>query len=180
MSVIKLRHGGPRRVSCRNVRISRGWTLPVGVVSLMVALAACTSTASPGSSTSSTAPMSMPATAASTVSAAPSPSGPVRCAVTPDATPSATINIFTNNVGIFNFSDPVTIKAGEAVAFVAPNGSAHTITEGVDGKAAANACVNEGIASGTTLIVTFYEPGTYQITCRPHPPMQTSVIVEAP
>jgi plastocyanin len=100
--------------------------------------------------------------------------------LTPDASPSATINIFTNNVGIFNFSDPVTIKAGEAVAFVNPNGSAHTITEGIDGKPAANACVNEGIASDTTLIVTFYEPGTYQITCRPHPPMQTSVIVEAP
>jgi plastocyanin len=125
------------------------------------------------------APMSMPGTVstAPSASSAPSPSGPVRCAVTPDAKPSATIKIFTNNVGIFNYSDPVTIKAGQAVVFMNPNGSPHTITEGTDGKATANACVNVGIASDANVIVTFYQPGTYQITCRPHPPMQTSVIV---
>jgi len=98
--------------------------------------------------------------------------------VTPDASPSATIKIFTNNVGIFNYSDPVTIKAGQAVAFMNPNGSPHTITEGTYGQAAADACVNVPIANNSSVIVTFYLPGTYQITCKPHPPMQTSVTVQ--
>ena len=96
----------------------------------------------------------------------------------PDATPSATIAITTDNVGIFQFGDPVTIKAGEAVLFSNPNGSPHTITQGTFGKADADACVNEPIASNQDVIVTFYVAGKYPITCRPHPIMQTSVTVQ--
>ena len=147
---------------------------------LALALTACSSVASPAPSGSSMAPMSMPGNGSNApiVSSAPSPSGPVRCAVTPDASPSATVKIFLNDVSIFNFTHPVTIKAGQAVVFMNPNGAPHTITEGTYGKAAANACVNVGIASNTNVTVTFYQAGTYQITCKPHPPMQTSVIVE--
>jgi plastocyanin len=147
---------------------------------LILVLAACNGVASPAASSSSTAPMSMPVSVSATpsVSTAPSPSGPVRCAVTPDAAPSATIKIFTDNVGIFNFGDPVTIKAGQAVAFTNGNGAAHTITEGTYGQAVAGACVDVPIANSASVIVTFYLAGTYQITCKPHPIMQTSVLVQ--
>jgi plastocyanin len=145
---------------------------------LTLVLAACSSTASPTPDASMPSSMSM-AGAVSTVAApSASPAGPVRCAVTPDASPSATIQIVKDSLGFFNFDAPATIRAGQAVVFTAPNGSPHTLTEGTYGKAADNACVNVGIANDTSVTVTFYQPGTYQITCRPHPPMQTSVTVQ--
>lgn len=104
--------------------------------------------------------------------------GAIRCAVTPDASPSATITATKDVVGIFEWTDPVTIKAGQAVAFVNPNGSPHTVTEGSNGVAVADPCVDAPLSSNKTVLVTFYLPGTYQITCRPHAPMQTSVIVQ--
>jgi plastocyanin len=160
--------------------LSRRWTLPAGALTLTLALTACSSVASPTPSSSSMPPMSMASTVSTTpsTSTAPSPSGPVRCAVTPNAAPSATVKIFTDNVGFFNFSDPVTVKAGQAVVFKNPNGSPHTITEGTNGQAVAGACVDAPIASNANVTVTFYQPGTYQITCIPHPSMQTSVIVK--
>jgi plastocyanin len=147
---------------------------------LAFVLAACGSSASSSPEAGGMASMSMGTAASPTakVSAAPSPTGPVRCTVTPNATPSATIAITTDKLGIFQFGDPVTIKAGEAVLFTNPNGSPHTITEGTFGEADADACVNEPLASNSTVIVTFYIAGVYPITCRPHPPMQTSVTVE--
>ena len=115
--------------------------------------------------------------AAPSFSTAPSPSGPMRCAVTPTRLRGATIEITGNSFG-FNFGAPVTIKAGQAVVFTNGNGAPHTITEGTLGKAAANACVNVPIANNASVTVTFYQPGTYQITCQPHPIMQTSVLVQ--
>lgn len=141
-----------------------------------LALVACSSaaTTSPSPSTSAGGV----ASTAPSISTAPSPSGPLRCAVTPDASPSATIEVVTDTHGIFNFGDPVTIEAGQAVAFTNGNGAAHTITEGTYGEAVPNACVNEPIAINETVIVTFYEPGDLQITCHPHPIMQTSVLIK--
>jgi plastocyanin len=71
----------------------------------------------------------------------------------------------------------VTIQAGQAVAFTNGNGSPHTVTEGTAGQSAVGACVDEPLAVSATVIVTFYVPGVYEITCRPHPPMHTSVTV---
>jgi plastocyanin len=147
---------------------------------LILVLAACSTVASPAPSSSSLPSMSMPSTVstAPSVSSVPSPSGPVRCAVTPDASPSATIEITADSLGFFHFGEPVTIKAGQAVVFTNGNGSPHTITEGTSGEAVADACVDVPIANNASVIVTFYQPGDYPITCRPHPPMQTSVLVE--
>ncbi len=146
----------------------RQMAFTAGLVLTMV-LAACSGavSASPGS----TPPMSMGSSlsTAPSVSTAPSPSGPVRCAVTPGASPSATIKAGQDKLGLFIFSDPVTIKAGQAVVFTNGNGSPHTITEGTNGEAAADACVNVPISPNTSVTVTFYLPGTYQITCKPHP-----------
>lgn len=148
---------------------------------LVLLLAACSSAASSSPATSSIPSMSMAASVGATakVSTAPSPSGPIRCAVTPDAIPSATIEVTGSEALLsFAFSDPVTIKAGQAVAFTNGNGSPHTVTEGIFGKPVANACVDEPLGIDTTLIVTFYLPGVYDITCRPHAPMHTSVTVQ--
>ncbi|MGZ6213918.1 MAG: cupredoxin domain-containing protein [Candidatus Limnocylindria bacterium] len=98
--------------------------------------------------------------------------------MTPDASPSATIEIVKDSLGFFNFGDPVTIKAGEAVVFTNGNASPHTITEGTYGQAVPDACIDVPIANDTSVTVTFYVAGTYKITCKPHPPMQTSVIVQ--
>jgi len=157
----------------------RSIAIGVGFV-VTVALAGCVASASSTPGADGMASMSMGSVASTppSISSAPSPSGPVACAVTPNATPSATIAITTDKLGFFQFGDPVTIKAGEAVKFSNPNGSPHTITQGTYGKADADACVNEPIASSASVIVTFYLAGEYPITCRPHPIMQTSVTVE--
>jgi plastocyanin len=105
----------------------------------------------------------------------------VRCAATPDASPNATIEITSVPLGdgsTFSFGDPVTIKAGQVVVFTNGNTAPHTITEGTGGEAAAGACVDVPIATNTDVTVTFLQPGDYQITCKPHPYMQTSVHVE--
>jgi plastocyanin len=148
------------------------------VVTLALTGCAASASSTPGAGAMASMSMGSVASTPPSISSAPSPSGPVACAVTPDATPSATIAISTDNVGIFQFGDPVTIKAGEAVKFSNPNGSPHTITQGTDGTADADACVNVPIASDADVIVTFYLAGEYPITCRPHPIMQTSVTVE--
>lgn len=96
-----------------------------------------------------------------------------RCEVTADATAAA-----TNELASFAFGDEVTVQAGEAVAFTNNDGTAHTITEGTGGTAVDGACVDEPIAAGATVTVTFNEPGDYDITCKLHSAMQTVVHVE--
>lgn len=41
-----------------------------------------------------------------------------------------------------------------------------TVTEGSNGKAAVNACIDEELLLNTPLLVTFYQPGDYRIFCR--------------
>jgi plastocyanin len=155
--------------------------LTVGAV-LILALAACSSgpisDGSPTpSSSSAAASMSMASVAstAPTATTVPSPSqaGAARCSVTADASPSATVTIAS-----FSFGDPVTITAGQAVAFINQDGVAHTITEGTDGTAASDACVDKSVGAGGTVIVTFNQPGDYQITCKFHSTMQTVVHIQ--
>lgn len=73
--------------------------------------------------------------------------------------------------------DP-TIKAGQAVEFVT-TGPSPTVTEGTDGKPAANACIDRTIgshAASMSVVVTFYQPGDYSITCRKIPEDMHTVI----
>ena len=92
--------------------------------------------------------------------------------------PDGTIKITIDHFGFYHFGAPVTIKAGQAVLFTNGNNAPHTITEGSNGQAATNACVDVGISQNAKVTVTFYLPGDYQITCRPHPPMNTAVHVK--
>lgn len=151
-----------------------------GVLAVSVGLTACSSVARP-------TPSATPATSGpsgDTVTTAPilpiaTDVGPVRCALTPGATASATIVVLQDKLGFFDFSDPVTIATGQAVVFPNGNGALHTVTEGTYGEAAPGACVDANQPTHSSVTVTFYVPGEYQITCRFHRSMETAVIVHA-
>lgn len=142
----------------------RPGALVAALAAAALALAACSS-ASPSAS-------SEPSSAASE-SAAPSDAGTARCEVSAGATAAATVNLAS-----FAFDSEPTINAGEAVAFVNQDAASHTVTEGTEGTPAEGACANARINAGQSVIITFNEPGDYQITCLLHPSMQTIVHVE--
>jgi plastocyanin len=75
-----------------------------------------------------------------------------------------------------------TIKAGQAVAFIT-TGPSPTVTEGTNGQPAASPCIDKVIGSdtnnGMSVVVTFYQPGDYNIACRVIPlEMHTVVHVQ--
>lgn len=149
-------------------------------LAILILPAGCAGNGSPTSTPSSTPTRS--ATPAPTVTSVPTPTSAaasqeavLRCAETPDVAPSATISWNIPVVG----GEP-TIKAGQAVAFVT-SGPSPTVTEGTNGKPTANACIDKTIGSAAasmSVVVTFYEPGDYNITCRKIPEdMHTEVHV---
>jgi plastocyanin len=142
-----------------HLRRGRGAPLLAAAAAAALLLAGCTS-ASPTSG----------ATAGVSASEAPASE---RCSLTPDVDPDATMQISG-----LQFGDEITVAAGDAVAFANQDSVAHNVVEGTGGVPAADACINEPIAPGSTLVVTFTEPGDYQITCTIHPPMQTVIHVE--
>jgi plastocyanin len=137
-----------------------------------------TTVATPGpTATPAATPTVTPAPAATpapTPSAAPaSPVAVARCVETPDAAPSATVQWNVPVVG----GEP-TITAGQAVAFIT-TGPSPTVTEGTNGKPAANACIDKTIgsdASAMSVVVTFDQPGDYSITCRKIPEEMHTVV----
>jgi plastocyanin len=142
--------------------------LLAGLVVLIFS-AGCGSVASP-TPTSTRAPNPTVATAAATTTPTPSATSPtgsgvaaVRCAETDNATPSATVQ-WDEVMG-----PEATIKAGQAVVFVT-TGFSPTVTEWINGTPAASPCIDKAIGSdtnnGMSLVVTFYQPGDYNITCR--------------
>jgi len=64
------------------------------------------------------------------------------------------------------------------VAFFNNDPHQHTVTEGADGVAASESCVNERVAANMTVVVAFNEPGDYPITCTVHSTMNFTVHVE--
>jgi plastocyanin len=131
-------------------------SLPLAMTASLVLLAACGG----GSSASSAA------TASEGVAAA-------ACEVASGASAAESISLAS-----FAFSGEATVSVGESVSFTNDDSSGHTITQGTGGTAIDGACVDETIASGAMVTVTFNEPGDYDITCTIHPAMQTVVHVE--
>lgn len=68
----------------------------------------------------------------------------------------------------------LTIPAGTTVTFT--DTANHTVTEGTDGTAVDDPIVDEN--GGSDVVVTFEEPGTYDITCKIHPNMNMTITVE--
>ena len=97
----------------------------------------------------------------------------LRCAETPNASASATVQWNLPVVG------SPTIQAGQAVAFIADAGT-RTVTEWTtNGVAAADPCIDkELLATPETVVVTFYQPGDYLIGCRKVAAMNTVVHVQ--
>jgi len=91
---------------------------------------------------------------------------------------AATVHVTQDKLGFFDYDGPYTIKAGQSVAFVNGMAAAHTITEGTFGAKVDDACVDTLLGTGGTVSITFSQPGTYQLTCKPHPAMQTTIVVK--
>jgi plastocyanin len=132
---------------------------------VLAACAAATSSPSPSSSLSpSSSPSPSQAPPASQVAV-------LRCASTPDATPSVTIE----------WNDPVTvgdvtIKAGQAVSFVTSIIMGPTVTEGSNGHKAADWCIDKTLSPNVPAVVTFYIPGDYHIFCRKAPTTMLTLV----
>ena len=72
----------------------------------------------------------------------------------------------------------LTIPVGTEVVFINDDVAEHTVTEGTDGDAVDDPFVDEEVAAGDEIRVTFDEAGTFDITCRLHPDMQMTITVE--
>jgi plastocyanin len=157
-------------------RLTVGW-----LAALALALAAC-SGASPSASTGSSvaaepSASNAPATQVPTPTEAPLPTPRVagaHCEVTPGAHVSETAN------WSFAVKPRYTIKAGQALAFTPALEYVveMTVTEGTNGTAAADACVDQPLAAGSRLVVSFYQPGDYSFFCRITSIMHTVIHVQ--
>ena len=90
------------------------------------------------------------------------------------AADGAEVNIVSS---VFEPSE-LTVSVGTEVVFTNEDSFAHTVTEGTDGDVVEDPIVDEEIAAGGEVRVTFDEAGTYDITCEIHPDMQMTITVE--
>jgi plastocyanin len=138
--------------------------LAAGLGTLVILLAACstaTSTSSAVASTEGSTEASMAASAEAST------------AESMGTGPTITIT-GTSSFG----TDEITVAAGEQLTLINESSFPHTFTEGENGAAAADARVNENIAAGETLPISFPEPGDYNVTCLFHSGMNMVVHVE--
>ncbi|MEX0630806.1 MAG: plastocyanin/azurin family copper-binding protein [Chloroflexota bacterium] len=77
-----------------------------------------------------------------------------------------------------SFGGDITISAGSTVTWVNNDSFGHTVTNGENGTAAADALFNEALADGGTFEFTFDTPGVYLVTCRIHSSMNLTITVE--
>jgi plastocyanin len=138
----------------------RRLALGAGIASLVLAASACASTGS------SSAPA---ATATTAQSMAASESAAESMAEGPSITITSTSSFGATEV---------TVPAGETLTVINNSSAPHTFTEGENGNAAADARVDEQIAVGASVPVTFPEPGDYNVTCLFHSAMNMVVHVE--
>jgi plastocyanin len=146
----------------------------VALLVLVLALAGCAdadrsapaATARPSESAASQAPATEAPASEAPASEAPSTAAPVAA--------EAEVRIEESSF----IPELLTVAVGTEVTFVNADPYDHTVTEGTDGDAVSNPIIDEPIAAGGTLSVTFAEPGTVDITCEIHPTMQVTVVVE--
>ena len=148
---------------------SRPMILPALIAILALVLAACAEGAASPAAAESEVP-----TPADSEEAAESEPGESAPAESEEAAAEEQVRIESSNF------DPreLTIAVGTEVAFLNADGFTHTVTEGTDGQAVDDPIVDEDIEQNGIVRVTFDEPGTYEITCKIHPSMQMTIIVE--
>ena len=153
--------------SSRSIPGSRHLPGAIWAVIAMLALAAC----SPSASASSPAE-----SAAASLAEAPAESAAASVAASPSEVAvggDTTVTISGNS-----FGGDITIAAGSTVTWVNNDSVGHTVTNGENGSAAADALFDEPVADGGTSEFTFDTPGVYQVTCRIHSSMNMTVTVE--
>lgn len=170
----------PRMTTPRRSSRTRSLAMVAGLAVVVLAAGCMGSAGVTPAPTSTPGPTAAAAATPALMSTSPSPGqapashvAVVRCAKTPDVAPSATVQWNVPVVG----GEP-TIKARQAVAFVT-KGPSTTVTEGTNGKPARNACIDKAIGTKATameVVVTFYQPGDYNITCRNNPVHMHAVV----
>jgi plastocyanin len=138
----------------------RRLALGAGFASLVLAASACAST---GSSSAPAATATTAESVAASESAAASMGEGTSITITSTSSFGAT---------------EVTVPAGGTLAVINNSSAPHTFTEGENGGEADDPRVNEDIAVGATVDVTFPEPGDYNVTCLFHSSMNMVVHVE--
>ncbi len=126
--------------------------LPTTLAALLIALAACTTDSGATAEASASAPAS--------------------------AAASADDGTRVVMAGLDYEPSELTVSAGTTVLFVNDDSVAHTVTQGTDGSAEADAAFDEEVAPGESVEITFDEAGEISITCRFHPAMNMVVTVE--
>jgi len=94
-------------------------------------------------------------------------------------------NTITMGGTSFTGNTTISIKAGDSVTFDDSNGGTHQLVTGTNGQFTAAAGAPSEFSSSTGILfnagdkktVTFPTAGTFQITCRFHPPMQATITV---
>lgn len=148
----------------RAIRSSRYLPAATWAVIAMLALAACSPSASASAPAESAAASSAQPPAAS-AAASPSEAGTV--------SGDTTVTISGRS-----FGGDITISAGSSVTFVNEDEFGHTATNGVDGVAAADALFDVTLPAGATSEpIVFDTPGVYQVTCKVHPTMNMTITV---
>jgi plastocyanin len=150
---------------------SRRSGLAVTLVVLVVALAACTTSDAPTATP--------PQTPAITSSPDPTPSASPSAEPEPSATEEAEGDEEGVTITTSDFEPAtLTISTGTMVVFENEATFDHTVTEGTGGQAVEDPIVDETVAAGGEVRVTFHEAGTFDITCVIHPSMQMTITVE--
>ena len=145
--------------------------LAVAFAVLAVTLVACTS-----SESQSATPDETPAI---TATAEPSPSTSPSATAEPSTSEEAEADEARVTIGTSQFAPTtLTVAAGTVVVFENEATFDHTVTEGTGGQAVDDPIVDEEVAPGGDVRVTFDEPGTFDITCTIHPTMQMTITVE--
>ena len=133
----------------RALRSSRRLPAAIWTVVAILALAACSPTASPAES-----PAVLP-------------------------TGGAVLGDTTVIIAGRSFGGDITISAGSSVTFVNEDGLGHTVTNGSDGVAAAPALFDFSLSAGASSEpIVFDTPGAYAVTCQIHPTMNMTINVE--
>jgi plastocyanin len=134
--------------------------LPLLVVVALAAFAGCGSTSGSGDTGSPTA------TAAD---------GGATATIAPTDTTGTGSSDNVVNVSNFQFSpSTLTVKAGTTVTFKGVTGT-HTVTS----DAGAPMAFDQGVSEGSSITITFANPGTYKYHCSIHASMHGTIIVTA-
>jgi plastocyanin len=91
---------------------------------------------------------------------------------------SASAEMVTVSIVDASFGPDITVPARTTVLFVNNDGLRHTASHGTDGQLVEDWLFDLTLEPGASDSFTFDMPGTYPITCVPHPVMNMTITVE--